>query len=73
MCIPATSGADVMVYVLDTGIYKEHSAFEGRAGWGQTFIPNEGHEDEDAGCRMPDGHGTHVAGTMSRLELIRRS
>lgn len=65
-----------MVYVLRHGhIYKEHSAFEGRARWGQTFIPNEGHEDEDAGRRTPDadGHGTHVAGTMSRLELIRRS
>ncbi|KAF8597054.1 subtilisin-like protein [Ceratobasidium sp. AG-I] len=51
---------DVDVYGLDTGIFVEHSCFEGRARWGTNFTnardisnPNQdGH-----------GHGTHTAGT----------
>lgn len=53
-----SSGDGVVVYVLDTGVYIQHQAFEGRATWGNTFIPNEGNVDEN-------GHGTHVAGTIS--------
>lgn len=53
-----SSGDGVVVYVLDTGVYIQHQAFEGRATWGKTFIPNEGNVDEN-------GHGTHVAGTIA--------
>ncbi|KAI9340460.1 peptidase S8/S53 domain-containing protein [Obelidium mucronatum] len=51
-------GLGVDVYVVDTGININHVEFEGRAVWGQT-IP-EGDKDEDG-----NGHGTHVAGTIS--------
>ena len=48
----------VTAYVLDTGIYKAHTEFEGRATDGYDFIDN----DPDASdCQ---GHGTHVAGTI---------
>lgn len=68
---PRNSGADVMVYVLDTGIYTR-SIMRLKAAQGGVR-----HSSQMRGMktRTPDGHGTHVtvAGTMSRLELIRRS
>lgn len=57
----STAGEGVMVYVIDTGVFIQHVEFEGRARWGTTFFPEEGHDDLV-------GHGTHVAGTVaSRL------
>ncbi|ELU17424.1 hypothetical protein CAPTEDRAFT_127412 [Capitella teleta] len=48
-------GADIDVYVMDSGIYLEHSEFEGRAKWGMTANSiYEGNGDLN-------GHGTHVA------------
>ncbi|KAK6540893.1 serine protease [Orbilia ellipsospora] len=49
-------GSGVTVYVVDSGIYLEHSEFEGRATWGANFIDND---DTDK-----FGHGTHCAGTV---------
>ncbi|KAI9219648.1 peptidase S8/S53 domain-containing protein, partial [Blastocladiella britannica] len=54
----ATAGANVSVYVIDTGINIKHLDFEGRARWGATIPEND--EDEDG-----NGHGTHCAGTIS--------
>jgi subtilisin family serine protease len=52
------TAANVTAYVLDTGIHKAHTEFEGRAKDGYDFIDN----DPDASdCQ---GHGTHVAGTV---------
>ncbi|MEV6239708.1 S8 family serine peptidase [Lentzea sp. NPDC051838] len=52
------TASNVTAYVLDTGIYKAHTEFEGRAKDGYDFIDN----DSDASdCQ---GHGTHVAGTI---------
>ncbi|MCX2948677.1 S8 family peptidase [Lentzea sp. NEAU-D7] len=52
------TASNVTAYVLDTGIYKAHTEFEGRAVDGYDFIDN----DSDASdCQ---GHGTHVAGTV---------
>ncbi|KAF8600998.1 subtilisin-like protein [Ceratobasidium sp. AG-I] len=45
----------VDVYGIDTGIFIEHSCFEGRASWGANFT-----EDGD---NDGNGHGTHTAGT----------
>lgn len=57
----STAGEGVMVYVIDTGVFIQHVEFEGRARWGTTFFPEEGHDDLV-------GHGTYVAGTVaSRL------
>lgn len=47
-----------MIYVLDTGVYKEHNAFEGRVRLGENYFPDEGNVDLN-------GHGTHVAGTIA--------
>lgn len=51
------SGQGVSVYVLDTGIYIEHSDYEGRAVYGGDFINEEELTDMN-------GHGTHCAGTI---------
>ncbi|KAH9985155.1 peptidase 1 [Russula vinacea] len=50
-----SSGDNVDIYILDTGVYIDHSDFGGRATWGKTFV---GNTDTDA-----NGHvGTHCAG-----------
>lgn len=46
------------VYVVDTGIYINHTEFEGRARWGKTIPKND--LDIDG-----NGHGTHCAGTIA--------
>lgn len=47
----------VDVYVVDTGVFIQHTEFQGRARWGKTF---GGYADADG-----NGHGTHVAGTIA--------
>ncbi|MFI9550221.1 S8 family peptidase [Nonomuraea endophytica] len=49
---------NVTAYVLDTGIFKAHSDFGGRAADGYDFI------DDDAVAQDCHGHGTHVSGTV---------
>jgi subtilisin family serine protease len=49
-------GENVDVYVLDSGIFIEHSDFEGRASHGADYT-REGNYDGN-------GHGSHVAGTL---------
>ncbi|KAG0234657.1 serine protease [Mortierella sp. GBAus27b] len=51
------AGAGVTVYVLDTGILKEHVDFRGRVLMGANFV-DQNFSDEN-------GHGTHVAGTIA--------
>jgi subtilisin family serine protease len=53
---PATAGAGVKVYVLDTGVRSTHADLRGRVAAGSTFIA-DGLGTEDC-----NGHGTHVAG-----------
>ncbi|WP_045312149.1 S8 family peptidase [Lentzea aerocolonigenes] len=53
------TAANVTAYVLDTGIRKTHTEFEGRASDGYDFI------DNDAVAQDCQGHGTHVAGTVA--------
>lgn len=50
-------GEGVTSYVIDTGVFVDHTQFEGRAVWGAT-IPS-GDADVDG-----NGHGTHCAGTI---------
>ena len=47
-------GADVDIYVVDSGVYLPHDEFQGRARFGWA-VP--GYTDED-----DKGHGTHIAG-----------
>ncbi|KAK3280100.1 hypothetical protein CYMTET_12047 [Cymbomonas tetramitiformis] len=54
---PSGTGADVHVYVLDTGILASHSEFAGRVGVGFDFV-NDDNDPNDC-----NGHGTHCAGT----------
>ncbi|MET9627143.1 S8 family peptidase [Lentzea sp. NPDC006480] len=53
------TASNVTAYVLDTGIRKTHTEFEGRASDGYDFI------DNDAVAQDCQGHGTHVAGTVA--------
>ncbi|KAF9165742.1 hypothetical protein DFQ26_009424 [Actinomortierella ambigua] len=53
---PESAGANVTVYIIDTGVNVDHEDFEGRASHGPIFLP--GTDDvEDY-----NGHGTFVAG-----------
>ena len=52
----ATNGSGVSVYVIDTGIYTDHSQFAGRTRIGFDAFGGNGID-----C---NGHGTHVAGTV---------
>ncbi|MCR3752876.1 S8 family peptidase [Lentzea californiensis] len=52
------TASNVTAYVLDTGIRKTHSEFEGRASDGYDFI------DNDSVAQDCQGHGSHVAGTV---------
>jgi subtilisin family serine protease len=52
-----STGKDVHVYVIDTGIYEGHHEFTGRILEGYDFIGNDSTPEDCV------GHGTHVAGT----------
>lgn len=52
------TGANVHVYVVDTGIVKNHVEFQGRVAEGVDFVDDD---DDPEDC---DGHGTHCAGTV---------
>lgn len=54
----STAGSGVTVFVVDTGIYIDHSQFGGRATWGANFVSGSANTDEN-------GHGTHCSGTIA--------
>lgn len=53
------SGYTIPVYVVDTGIYAEHTEFTGRVAPGATTI-TDGYGTWDC-----NGHGTHVSGSIA--------
>ncbi len=55
------TGAGVHVYVIDTGIFKDHSEFEGRVSWGINVTNMSSAAVDIDDC---NGHGTHVAGII---------
>ena len=57
-CFSGSTGKDVVVAVLDTGLDYSHSEFSGRIVDGYDFI------DDDAIAEDIHGHGTHCAGTI---------
>ncbi|KAG6872006.1 hypothetical protein C0995_013988 [Termitomyces sp. Mi166 len=50
-----SAGQGVDIYVIDSGVYVNHTDFGGRARWGKTFGKYPDIDD--------NGHGTHSAGT----------
>jgi subtilisin family serine protease len=52
---PAHAGAEVDIYIFDTGIRRTHHDFTGRAVWGFDAITSSPPYND------PEGHGTHVA------------
>ncbi|KAG0217228.1 hypothetical protein BGX33_011106 [Mortierella sp. NVP41] len=54
----SSAGADVDVYIIDSGVYEDHADFNGRATTITNFVYGEGSGDI---C----GHGTHVAGIVA--------
>ncbi|MHA7276142.1 S8 family serine peptidase [Arthrobacter sp. Hz1] len=56
---PATTGAGVSAYVVDSGILRTHSDFGGRVIQGWSAV-SDGRGTSDC-----NGHGTHVAGTIA--------
>lgn len=54
-----SNGSGVFVYVLDTGVRKDHAEFGGRVEPGADFV---GGTTGDSDC---NGHGTHVASTIA--------
>lgn len=55
----SASGNGVTAYVIDTGVWFRHPEFQGRARSGYDFV------DNDRNAKDCNGHGTHVAGTIS--------
>jgi subtilisin family serine protease len=51
------AGQGITAYVVDTGVYAEHSEFGGRAQLAANFVDGSANTDEN-------GHGTHVSGTI---------
>ncbi|KAF9937853.1 hypothetical protein BGZ67_000795 [Mortierella alpina] len=58
------AGSGVTAYIVDTGIYAEHSEFKGRAKFGANFI--QGSEDTDE-----NGHGSGAtSGVVSGMDWV---
>ncbi|KAJ2932569.1 hypothetical protein H1R20_g4571, partial [Candolleomyces eurysporus] len=53
----SSAGTGVDIYIVDTGVYVNHTQFGGRARWGGTF--------GTTGTTDGHGHGTHCAGTAA--------
>ncbi|MDY0019210.1 MAG: S8 family peptidase, partial [Anaerolineae bacterium] len=53
-----TGSSDVVVAVIDTGVYLNHPEFSGRLTSGWDFANNDSNANDD------NGHGTHVAGII---------
>jgi subtilisin family serine protease len=60
---PGATGADVHVYIVDTGIDDSHEDFAGRLG--ECYSAH----GDSWGCRDDHGHGTHVAGSAGGTEF----
>jgi len=54
----AYDGSGQTIYIIDTGINKDHVDFGGRASYGASFIDGEGDADQN-------GHGSHCAGSAA--------
>ncbi|KAJ1537113.1 serine protease [Nowakowskiella sp. JEL0078] len=61
---PSSSGENIDVYIVDTGIYLQHDEFEGRAIWG-TWVTENGTSTSIPTNGDDEGHGTNVAGIVA--------
>eukprot|EP00756_Hemistasia_phaeocysticola_P056959 Hpha_TRINITY_DN335_c0_g1::TRINITY_DN335_c0_g1_i1::g.112590::m.112590 len=53
-------GSGVDAYILDTGVWCDHTEFSARCTWGPNYVSDSPDVDEH-------GHGTHIAGTIGGL------
>lgn len=60
---PTRQGAGVTVYILDTGIYGNHTDIQDRVTYGPSVIESDSDPESD-----PNGHGTFVAGVCCGTE-----
>ncbi|KAK3395320.1 peptidase S8/S53 domain-containing protein [Podospora didyma] len=56
-----SAGEGTCSYIIDTGIYVNHTQFQGRATWLANFAGDGQNSDGN-------GHGTHVAGTVGGID-----
>ncbi|GAV40729.1 S8 family peptidase [Streptomyces acidiscabies] len=60
---PASQGAGVTVYVIDTGVRITHKELAGRGSYGWDFVGGDPYAGDG------NGHGTHVAATVAGSTL----
>ncbi|KAF6748693.1 serine protease [Ephemerocybe angulata] len=56
-----SAGTGVDIYIVDTGVFVDHTQFGGRARWGGAFGVD--------GTTDGHGHGTHCAGTAAGIQF----
>ena len=63
----AYQGVDVVVAVLDTGVYTLHEQFDGKLQLPSLDVIGDDRDPSEVGPGLAWGHGTHVAGVIAAM------